>query len=271
MNTDLFIYIFIRTDEKDIYNLRLTCKYFLKIIDHDYFWINKILYKFPALKYNIKNKNYKKYYYELCEIFKEKNLHYISAIAQDYEEEDILKILSSYPNFQHSKLIVNMYDQKNIKEIYYTNPINDFKEGKFISYYNNRKVKEISMYKNNKRNGFCLLKDVEGNSTEYSNYKDGEKHGKCKYFNDNVEIACNYYIGVLNGKLESFIDKNIFEEIYYIDSFRTGYYKRYYYNGILKEKGNYKNDMKHGKWIYYDLDGKIISEANYENDIFDFL
>lgn len=265
MYKDLLSYIFIRTNDEDINNLRLTCKNFRDIIDNSYFWINKILFTFPALKYNIKTKNYKKYYYDLIDVFQEKNLNYISSISQEYKKDDILLILSSYKNFKHSKLIVTVYERDIIKEIYYINPNNNFKEGKYISYYTNRNIKEISMYKNNKKDGFYLLKDEENNLKEYSHYKDGIKQGICKYLFGQVKIVCNFFNGSLNGTLKSYIDDMIFEEIYYIENLQNGNYFRYYYNGNLKEKGNYKNDLKEGVWSYYDINGNLIEEVEFKN------
>lgn len=265
MNSDLLTHIFIRTNDNDIKKLRLVCKNFKNIIDNDFFWINKIIYSFPALKYNIERKDYKKYYFELIDIFKEKNLNYISSYSQEYEKNDILLILSSYKNFKHSELIVNVYERDIIKEIYYVNPENNFKEGKYISYYKNRKVKQISIYKNNEKNGFSLLKDSENNMTEFSHYKNGYKHGRCKYFVGTIKIICNYFEGYLNGKFESYIDDIIFEQIHYIENYQNGKYLRYHYNGKLKEKGNYKNDMKEGLWTYYDLEGNLIEEVEFTN------
>jgi len=270
MNSDLYSCIFVKVGEKDLYNLRCSCKYFCNIIDTKYFWINKILHKFPVLANKITSTDYKKHYYSLCKTFIEENLHYISAIAQEFEENDVLTILSAQKDFQHAKKIINVYNNNNIKEIYFINPYG-LKEGRYASYYKNRKIKEVSVYKNGKKTDFCLLKGEEGDLVEFSYYKEGLKHGKCTYFHDIVEIKCYYNMGELHGKLESFINKEIFEEIYYINNTQTGSYKRYYYNGVLKEKGNYKDDLKHGNWTYYDLHGNIISEVTYDNDLFDFL
>ena len=35
-----------------------------------------------------------------------------------------------------------------------------------------------------------------------------------------------------------------------IDDKREGYWELYWTNGKLWEKGNYVNDLRHGKWVY---------------------
>ena len=179
LNKDLLEYIFLRVEDKDLNNLSLTCKKFKSIIQGKYFWMNKIIYRFPCLNYNLLDYT-KEYYFSLLEVFKEKNLHYISAMAQFYEQPDILHILSNYKNFQHSIPCLDYHDGKIISE-FYLSP-NGNLEGKYIEYHKNNRVKEVCFYKNNVKEGFCLIKGVNGDIIEFGNYKNGKKHGNYKYY-----------------------------------------------------------------------------------------
>ncbi|MCH8905261.1 MAG: hypothetical protein IIA45_15290 [Bacteroidetes bacterium] len=38
----------------------------------------------------------------------------------------------------------------------------------------------------------------------------------------------------------------------------------WYENGIMKEVVNYKDGLKTGLWIYYNMKGEVINEINYE-------
>jgi len=265
-NKDILEYIFIRCDDSIIPNLRLTCKKFKNIIDGKYFWMNKILYKFPCLNYKLGKNINRDYYSSLLEIFEEENLYYISAMAQIYNQLDILEILSSYKNFTHSVPHFYYFDDYKIQSEFYMSPEDNF-EGRYIEYRENGNIKEICFYKNNLKNGICLLMDEENRIEEYGYYKDGKKHGKFKYFdNEIIEIKCNYYEGLLEGSFKSYINGKLFEETGYKKSSQHGVFREYYYDEeILKKEGKYNNGNRDGIWIEYDKSGNIINKFDYNN------
>ena len=66
-------------------------------------------------------------------------------------------------------------------------------------------------------------------------------------------------------------DKTVLEEGWWYGEFYSGYYKKYFSNGDIKEEGYYTEQcdsifspgQKIGKWKYYDQNGKIKEIINY--------
>ena len=55
---------------------------------------------------------------------------------------------------------------------------------------------------------------------------------------------------------------------------KNNFTKEYYKGGQIKGEGNYIDDLKAGKWIYYYKTGEIRTKVNFENgkkDINEFL
>ena len=155
--------------------------------------------------------------------------------------------------------------------------------------------------------GFLIKKGAPFNGIEHENYhnnqlkseinyKDGKKHGLCKFWYDNGQLKSeinfkedkpdglykDYYT---NGQLksESFFEIRLkkykewdqigllkIEENYSYDKQGTlKEEKLYYENGQLKSIKQWKNRFHHSRWIYWSEDGKITSEVNFfegEND-----
>jgi len=271
MDKNLLEYIFLFADDDDIINLSLTCKKFKEIINRT-FWMNKIIHKYPILNYQLSKVDYKMYYNSLKKVFKETNLHYISAICQYYGESDILLILSSIENFQHSVFYTVYYEnRKNIHYKFYLNPYNNL-EGRYIEYYKNGNIKEISYYRNNEKHGICILKNQDNSIEEYGNYKNNLRDGFFRYFNNGIiDIECEYVEGMLNGRFKSYIEGEIFEDTNYINNYQDGKYSQYNSKGKIKREGYYNNGKREGTWKYYDDDGILTNEEEYSEDIFCYL
>ena len=263
MDKNLLEYIFLHVSDECIPMLRLTCRYFRNIIDGT-FWMNKIIHKFPVLKYklDVKNNNYKQRYLELLEVFREPNLHYISAMAQYHNDKNILTILSSYKNFTHAKEEFIKYDNV-LHSKFYVNP-DERLEGRYIEYYKNGIIKEISFYKNGVKNGFVLFKNKDRTIKEIGNYFEGNRHGIFMYFEDEkIDIKCQYRKGLLNGYFKSYIDGKIFEHRSFFENIQHGKYLQYYDNGNLKKEGIFVNGMKNGIWKHYDETGNLLKKEDY--------
>lgn len=77
---------------------------------------------------------------------------------------------------------------------------NGRREGKWIFYYLDGKLKEEREYKNGSKNGLCKKYSKEGKIDKITSYKDGIKNGKYKEFDSNEKLCLE---GVyLNGKKE---------------------------------------------------------------------
>jgi antitoxin component YwqK of YwqJK toxin-antitoxin module len=77
-------------------------------------------------------------------------------------------------------------------------------------------------------------------------YINGLKHGRWKYYYDNKQHTLEH-------------------EANYIDEVKHGLWRQWYDNEehTLKAEGEYKNGQRVGHWIYYDVNGNVITSNNY--------
>lgn len=127
--------------------------------------------------------------------------------------------------------------------------------GRRIDYVNNIPNK-ISLWKND----VCVVENYDPDKpfikTEYyanknlkceeSYNEDDQKHGDCKYYNENGTIT---------------------EFIIYNNDKKHGDCKYYNKNGTIAEFIMYNNDKKHGDCKYYNKDGKLTKYIKYDNDV----
>tara|TARA_Y100000589_G_scaffold49481_1_gene41218 strand:- start:465 stop:956 length:492 start_codon:yes stop_codon:yes gene_type:complete len=85
---------------------------------------------------------------------------------------------------------------------------------------------------------------ANGNVRSIGSFKDGDKEGEWKYYNENGELAA---IGL------------------YEDGDKEGEWKYYHKNGELAEIGLYDVDFKEGKWKIYNKDGQFDRIEHWED------
>jgi hypothetical protein len=85
-------------------------------------------------------------------------------------------------------------------------------------------------------------------------------------YNENSVVRLFYYKNQLTGPYERKINGIITERGEYKNGEKHGERFRYYDNGKLREKASFQNGKKHGVWEEYDKDGKVIRKEVYEND-----
>lgn len=97
-------------------------------------------------------------------------------------------------------------------------------------------------YKNNILAGEAIRYFPSGKKAEDKIWKAGLPDGEWKmyYENGRVRMQAFFVAGKLNGEVKSFGD-----------------------DGELRTAGKYHNDLKEGKWAYYDPDGKLLKELYY--------
>lgn len=101
---------------------------------------------------------------------------------------------------------------------------------------------------------------------------DGKKRmGLWKYYQQdgkNLLSEENYKEGVLEGKSVTYYKSGkVAEMVFYKNDKLDGNTKRYAENGILLDDLNYKEGKLNGLAKYYDIKGKLIYTGNYENDV----
>lgn len=166
---------------------------------------------------------------------------------------------------------------------------NGLKEGKGLIFENN-KISEESIYKNNQRNGESSLYYYDDNGRLImkinGSFKDDQKYGLWKSIvitdiNTEVLLSENNYInGVLEGSFKEYINDTL-KIGYYIDNLLNGDYLEYFninrqINGgyatsdttklTLITKGRYSNGNKVGNWSHKFSTGTIESFGKYQND-----
>lgn len=265
---DVYIQIFLRLDDFDLLNVGRSCPYFLKIVTDNLFWLNKILYKYPCLHENIPTKEYRKYYFYLEKKFSETNLEYLSAIAQHEGEEQILLILDSLKIKKARRCLARHDNDDNegnkIESIFYLDSNNNL-QGQYLGFYENGETKEIANYRNGFLHGERILYGLNNRALEIGRYIVDHKDGKFFYYDITglVEIECEYRENKLDGVFRSYIDGNLYEELYYKDSITHGRYRRWNHNRSLKEEGTYNYGVRYGSWFLYNNDGNLLEKRFY--------
>ena len=126
------------------------------------------------------------------------------------------------------------------------------KTGKNTFYYEGEKVKEISDWKDGKREGSFVSYFLNGAKQVEGSYEKGARKGLFKTYNEN---------GVLISEENIIPYKGIFKE-----DVKDGVAKYYNEKGIIQTEISYKNDVVDGLYKKYNAAGILISEEILEYD-----
>lgn len=159
---------------------------------------------------------------------------------------------------QDGTLKVSMIYRKNSNKVYSTFFYPDMKihsEGIYIeklkdstwNYYaiQGYKINEVN-YVNNKKHGTELKFYENGNISEKSEWAHGINHG----------LTMRYYE---SGK--------VWMRILYSNGIMDGEYNIYGLQENILIQGQYKNNKREGKWLYFKNNGHVKDELNYKNGI----
>src|SRR5690554_661213 len=132
---------------------------------------------------------------------------------------------------------------------------------------------EISEVKNGKLHGEQQLFYHNGNVKSIAHYKHGLLDGKVEVFIQNSKqlIALMHYkalpdsgVSVLHGEVERYFHgKGIQERLNYKEGKKDGPYTQYFQNGQLQTKGQYKEDLEIGRKLSYSQSGDLQREENF--------
>lgn len=170
----------------------------------------------------------------------------------------------------------------------------DQKQGLWMSFFNNRKVKEEGPYTNGLKHGYWKYYQANGNLKRVEKWVMGQLQENAQ---EVAKIEVKRQIDPNTGKLaykgayrngkpegvhrkydeegnvvESKIYDNgvlLFEGIVDDQGLRQGPWKEYYPTGELKAEGAYKDNLKIGKWVYYYIDGQVEQTGNYMQGLVD--
>ncbi len=179
-----------------------------------------------------------------------------SKIYVNYEDNKRLEISGNYKNNEmHGEWIGSIVSSNYTQEVLHLNFLNGKREGI------NGEIRDNKIYYQSYKND-----ELEGKSTEYLIL---DNQLKLDTINQKVvKISELYYKeNKLNGDAKYYDEKGllIFEGTY-LDSLKTGIWKKYDYENKLVEDLNYKNDLLDGKYKLRKIDGNILVQGNYYLD-----
>lgn len=84
------------------------------------------------------------------------------------------------------------------------------------------------------------------------------------YYTGDLEEVMEYKNGKLEGPTKDFYENGVMRSIiHYKNSMKDGLYEHYFENGSLKERGSYKNSTKDGFWTAWNPNGTISYKGSY--------
>lgn len=142
--------------------------------------------------------------------------------------------------------------------------LNGSKEGSWINYYRNGKIKSEGKYFNNKENGNWKYYFENEKIEQTGDYKNGFLTGVWRWYFEDGKIRKEE--SYLNGKeegesVEYDEEGNIVSKGEFIDGEKEGFWRTTVNDHI--EEGNYVSGLRDGKWKYYYIDGTIKFEGSY--------
>ncbi|OFX17682.1 MAG: hypothetical protein A2033_09395 [Bacteroidetes bacterium GWA2_31_9] len=217
-------------------------------------------------------KNYLLFQSILCKILKSRKIIFFVIIlfvsiqsdyilAQKIIETDIndsnrIKLYSMPVMLNRTDTFVSifnyddMWQNKEHWKIYYSNAHKYLHTEVFFS---NDTCYMLRFYKNGQIKFKDAILDKSGDSYQSIGWCENGQLVKNIYKNDT--LITHYYCNG-NKSCELIIKNNVL----------TGYYKKWYENGNLKEDTYYFEDKKTGNWKFYDINGILNKEEFYKND-----
>ena len=143
--------------------------------------------------------------------------------------------------------------------------VNDTLEGQYLRWHQNGQLAEERWYKKGVQDSVCLTYSEKGNLSSKDYYSSGMLNGDSRKWFDNGQV---------------------FQEGQYVDGMMDGLWYIFYPSGALASKAEYNmgtgkqicyeesgykclevpyvNNVKHGKEIYYNPDGRVTKVVEYE-------
>jgi len=200
------------------------------------------------------------------------------GIAQEYAEDGrIIQLITYKKGFISNRERINRFDNEGKKH------------GNWKYFFDNGNLKLECIYKHGLRNGYYKEYDIDGKllfaykfvdgekqefvaeltkldvKTEY--YPDGKVKVKATYKDDKPEGVWREYTE--DGKIDkSYIYKNgviIGEGIITEAGEKTGSWKEFYDNGVLKGEGFYDDDTRVGPWTFFHRNGEVEQQGTYDS------
>jgi antitoxin component YwqK of YwqJK toxin-antitoxin module len=138
------------------------------------------------------------------------------------------------------------------------------KDGLYQSYYPNGEEEFYIIYSGGKKNGVYKKSGEDGVISEYGFYKMNCRDGiYSTYFaNGILKSAEEYHDGSLNGQ-STYVNGRSYTIVSYKNGKMSGGRREYHSNGNKKEFSHWRSGEKHGPYLKFSEDGKMLTEAEY--------
>ena len=123
--------------------------------------------------------------------------------------------------------------------------VDNRKNGNWITYYNNDRVKHEITFQNNRPNGYATFYYKSGKKSEEGIWKNDRWVGEYKYYHENGNLA--------------------YEWNYNEQGKREGVQKYYHENGQLMIEGEWQDGKEAGKLVEYYANGDVKQEKYFDN------
>jgi antitoxin component YwqK of YwqJK toxin-antitoxin module len=134
-------------------------------------------------------------------------------------------------------------------------------DGPYKRYHDSGELMLEGQYKDGKRVGEWIGYHKNGQISNISTFNDGKK---------NIPEISYYEDGALKSKIEKKGDIHIEHsyyksgELFFERAYKSGYYKEFTEEGVLKVEANYRDFNLYGKWKEYHKNGEVKWSVNYE-------
>jgi len=142
------------------------------------------------------------------------------------------------------------------------------KEGNWIEYYTNGKIKAKGNYTADEKNGQWQYFYSNGQLEQIGIYRNSKPDSVWKWFYPNGKILReeNFIDGLADGVLTEYsMDGSIITRGDFIEGKEEGFW--YYIVGDSREEGDYAEGMRNGKWKSYYDDGSLSFEGKFVDDL----
>ena len=195
----------------------------------------------------------------------------VDGIYKAFYESGKIEVVENWNN--GTKLDYQSFHENDVIKSNYK-LINGKIDGVYKSFYDNGSREQETNFINGRREGLLRNFDINGKLTFISKWENGKKFFEETFF-ENGQIQRSYGISqledgsnVISGNWKQYnaqgilIDDNNYNEKGDYD----GISKTFWPNGNLKSERNYKNGLSSGQSIWYNKEGKILSDEKWENN-----
>jgi uncharacterized protein len=207
---------------------------------------------------------------------------FINGLEQGFAKEyspdgNIISLVEYKRGFVIDRLIINRKDKNNLKQ------------GRWCTFWENGKMKQEGIYKDDKKNGYFKEYTDAGDLISVSKYVNDVKQVEAEeitkldvqneYYPDGrIKVSATYRNGLPEGVKREYSQDGVIQNSYLYkngiitgegimreDGSRDGHWKEFYEDHSLKSEGDYKNGKQVGEWKYFYPNGKVEQSGKYNN------